>query len=142
MARSDRFTIEDKKIEYYADFLLNLDKNPVTGYLGKVTNEESIKQSLKSLILTQRTERPFQPWIGSKIYSLLFELNSPLVENSLYEEIKTTIENCEPRVSVDDIVVRSPQTYDTNEINITIYFQIRSIPGKNYSLDLVLNRTR
>ena len=142
MARADRFTIEQKKIEYYSDFLLNLDKNPITGFLGKVTNEESIKKSLKSLILTQRTERPIQPWLGSKIYALLFELNSPIVEHSLQEEIKTTIQNCEPRVSIDDIVITSAQAYDTNEINITLYFQIRSIPGKNYSLDVVLNRTR
>jgi phage baseplate assembly protein W len=142
MARADRFTIEEKKIEYYSDFLINLDKNPITGFLGKVTNEESIKQSLKSLILTQRTERPFQPWLGSKIYALLFELNSPLVEYSLKEEIKTTIQNCEPRVHIDDIVITSAQAYDTNEINITLYFQIRSIPGKNYTLDVVLNRTR
>jgi phage baseplate assembly protein W len=142
MNRSDKFTIEQKKVEYYSDILTNFDKNPLTGYLARVTNEESIKQSLKSLILTQRTERPFQPWLGSRVYSLLFELNNPMTDFALIEEIKSTIEICESRVSVEDVKIYSNQDRDTNEINITIIFKILSAPELIHSLDFVLTRVR
>ena len=142
MNRADKFTIEQKKIEYYSDVLTSFDKNPLTGYLARVTNEESVKQSLKSLMLTQRTERPFQPWLGTRIQSLLFDLNTNFTETVIIQEIKETIEICEPRVSVDDVKIRGTQDYDSNEINITIEFQILTIPEKTFSLDVVLNRVR
>ena len=142
MNRADKFTIEQKKVEYYSDVLTSFDKNPLTGYLARVTNEESVKQSLKSLMLTQRTERPFQPWIGTRIQSLLFDLNTNFTETVIIQEIKETIEICEPRVSVDDVKIRGTQDYDSNEINITIEFQILTIPEKTFSLDVVLNRVR
>ena len=142
MNRSDKFTIEQKKVEYYSDILTNFDKNPLTGYLARVTNEESIKQSLKSLILTQRTERPFQPWLGSRIYSLVFEMNESFTDFAIMEEIKATIENCEPRVSIEDVKIYSSQDRDANEINITIVFKILSAPELIHSLDFVLTRVR
>jgi len=142
MNRADKFTIEQKKIEYYSDVLTSFDKNPLTGYLARVTNEESVKQSLKSLMLTQRTERPFQPWLGTRIQSLLFDLNTNFTETVIIQEIRETIEICEPRVSVDDVKIRGTQDYDSNEINITIEFQILTIPEKTFSLDVVLNRVR
>ena len=142
MNRADKFTIEQKKVEYYSDVLTSFDKNPLTGYLARVTNEESVKQSLKSLMLTQRTERPFQPWLGTRIQSLLFDLNTNFTETVIIQEIRETIEICEPRVSVDDVKIRGTQDYDSNEINITIEFQILTIPEKTFSLDVVLNRVR
>lgn len=141
--RSDRYTIEQKKVEFYSDFLPNLDKNPLTGYLARVTNEESVKQSLKSLLLTERTERFFQPWIGSKLNSLLFEPNLlDATSIALQNEIKTTIENCEPRIALSDININSGDNIDDNTLNVTLTFSINSIPDQTFTLDLIINRLR
>jgi phage baseplate assembly protein W len=138
--RQNKFTVENKKLEYYSDFMMNLDKNPLTGFIARLTNEDSIKQSLKNLILTNRTERPFQPWIGSKIQSLLFEPDDPMTRMMLEEEIKTTIENCEPRVLLEAVNISSGQ--DDNTYYIRIDFSIVNIPEETFNLDIILRRVR
>ena len=57
MLRADKQTLERKKSELYSDFLTNFDMNPVTGNLAKVTNESSVKQALRNLMLTMTGER-------------------------------------------------------------------------------------
>ena len=140
--RSDKFTVETRKVEYYSDFTINLDKNPLTGFLARVTNEESVKQSIKSLLLTQRTERFFRPYVGSKLNALLFELANVMVDESIKREIKTTLENCEPRANIEDIAVTYNQARDANAINVTLWFSLVSIPEQTYSLDLIIKRVR
>jgi len=137
--RQNKFTIENKKLEYYSDFMMNLEKNPLTGFIARLTNEDSIKQSLKNLILTNRTERPFQPWIGSKIQSLLFEPDDPMTHMILEEEIKTTIDNCEPRVSLEAVNISGG---DDNSYYVRIDFSIVNIPEETFNLDIILRRVR
>jgi phage baseplate assembly protein W len=137
--RQNKFTIENKKLEYYSDFMMNLEKNPLTGFIARLTNEDSIKQSLKNLILTNRTERPFQPWIGSKIQSLLFEPDDPMTRMILEEEIKTTIENCEPRVLLEAVNISGG---DDNSYYVRIDFSIVNIPEETFNLDIILRRVR
>lgn len=140
--RADRYTVETSKIEYYSDFMTNFDKNPLTGFLARTTNEESVKQSIKSLLLTQRTERFFQPYIGSKLNALLFELASPLVDESIKREVKQTIENSEPRATIETVNVSYNQDRDVNAINVAIVFSLVAVPNQTYSLDLIVKRLR
>ena len=74
MSRADKNTLEQKKREIYSDFLNNFDQNPFTGVLARVTNEESVAQSLKNITLTNRGERFYNSNKGSRIRSSLFEL--------------------------------------------------------------------
>lgn len=137
--RSDFFTVETKKVEYYSDFMNNLEKNPLTGYLAKLSNEESVGQSIKNLILTQRTERPFQPYIGSKVHALLFENNDPFTMSVLEDEIRTTIKNYEPRVNVEAI---RTATTDLNEVMIVIVYSLKTLPERFYNVNVLLRRVR
>jgi phage baseplate assembly protein W len=138
--RQNKFTVESKKLEYYSDFMMNLEKNPLTGFISRLTNEDSIKQSLKNLILTNRTERPFQPWLGSKIQSLLFEPDDPMTRMVLEEEIKTTIDNCEPRVLLEAVNISGGD--DDNSYYVRIDFSIANIPEETFNLEIILRRVR
>lgn len=143
--RADRITPTSVQPEYYSDMTINFDKNPLTGFLARVTNEDSIIQSLRSLVLTIRSERFFQPWIGSKINSSLFEPNDFASNFNLQKEIETTIQNCEPRVTLIDVLVsnmNNGQQPDDNSLFVSIFFSINNIPGKTFSTDLVLRRDR
>jgi len=145
VSRADRFTPKAIQPEYYSDFTINLDKNPLTGYLARVVNEDSIIQALKSLVLTTRTERPFQPWIGSKTNASLFEPNDVTTNFTLQREIQTTIENCEPRVALINVQVTNlsnGQTPDDNSVSVVINFSINNVPGKIFSTDVILRRDR
>jgi phage baseplate assembly protein W len=138
--RADKFTIISKTSEQFSDFLVNFDKNPMTGYLARVTNEDAIKQSLRNLILTERTERPYKPWVGSKIWSLLFEPIDSITEELLKTTITETIKNCEPRVRLVTLNLRGDENY--NAYFISIYFEIINIPGETFDLSVVLKRVR
>ena len=138
--RADKFTIKTKTVERYSDFLVNFDKNPLTGFLARTTNADAIKQSLRNLILTERTERPYQPHIGSKIWSLLFEPIDVVTEELLKQTIKETISNCEPRVNVIQISVNGNANY--NSYFVEVVFEILNIPGESFSLPVILRRVR
>ncbi len=125
MARSDKFTPFKKK-EYYSDFLINFDMNPVTGTLARVINEDSIKQSLKNLILTNRTERPYNPNVGSRINALLFDPLDNFTAENIKNEIKETIEAFEPRAIINEIFVIPDD--ERNGFTINIIFSTINIP--------------
>ena len=85
MARADIYTHNYKKEERYSDFLMSFEKNPQSGNLGRVTNEQSIKQSLISLIMTNRGERFYDVNIGSKVKASLNRSTPPALFASLLE---------------------------------------------------------
>lgn len=110
------------KEQTYSDFFNDMVINPITDDLAKKTNEDAVKQSIVNLILTKRGERPFQPFIGSDIYQLLFE-NITLETTSLLETIITeTITNYEPRCNLISVTVSS--VIDSNDLNARIVFKV------------------
>jgi hypothetical protein len=123
----------------FSDLDLNFIAHPGTGDVTLKYDEQSIKQSLKNLILTQNYERPFHSEIGSQLRGLLFENVSPMLDILLQRAIVDTITNFEPRVRLLNVIANvSP---DNNEVYVTIEFTIinTTTPIK---VDLVLKRTR
>lgn len=129
MARADKYTSIPVTPNYYSDFLIDFDKNPLTGSLATASNDEAIKNSLKALLLTNRGERPFNVYVGSRIRSMLFEPMTPDSINLLKELISETIKMCEPRVVVADI--RLNEDLDRNGVYITIIFSMINIPKQS-----------
>jgi len=140
VSRSDKFTIHDKKIQQFSDFTTSFAKNPLTGFLARVTNEDAIKQSIKNLVLTERTERFYRPWIGSKIMSLLFEPMDTPTQEMMKNAITETIKNNEPRVDLKLVEVIPHQ--DINAYVINVHFKIKNIPDSLETMNLILRRTR
>jgi len=138
MSRADKYTPIAKK-EFYSDFLINFDMNPVTGVLARSTNEEAVKQSLKNLILTNMTERPYQPLVGSRINGMLFDPIDSFTALNIKTEIQQTINNYEPRVSVIEIKVT--EYTDQNGYVVTIIFSTINIP-QVIRLEFFLQRVR
>ena len=139
MSRADKITSTGKKDLIYSDFLVNLDKHPLNGSLARPINEDSVKQSIRNLILTDMYERPYQPQLGSKIHSLLFEpmddLTTPLIERT----IEDTIRLYEPRATL--LYVRVTPVESRNEYTINIVFSLVNTTG-NVQLDLIIKRIR
>lgn len=123
----------------FSDIDLNFRSNTNTGDIYKVKDEQAIRQSLKTLIMTNHYERPFHPEIGSNVNNLLFEPISPITDIMLKEEITNIINNFEPRVKLLELVINSE--IDSNEIEISINFIIINtlIP---LTINFTLRRTR
>lgn len=108
--------------KFFSDFNMSFATHDTTKDLSVLTNENSVKQAIKNLILTDVYERPFQPGIGCNIRNVLFELFSPQTSDRAKTYIRETIEQYEPRASIKDISV-SPNV-DRNSLAATIKFSI------------------
>lgn len=140
LSRADALTGSSKKIELFSDFLNNFGTTPFGNQLGRVTNEQAIKQSLKNIIRTNIGERLFQPLFGSNVYKSLFEMNDITAQSSLEFYIETAIANWEPRVLLSSVVVES-DSVDMNGINITINYYIVNNTTP-LTLTMILKRVR
>jgi len=139
LTRADRFTVNNtKKLEFFSDFVDTFAKTPYGNQLGRVTNEYSVNQSLRNLIMTNLGERPFQPNFGSNVYDFLFEPNLEQYLTILESYIENTIKNNEPRVNAQEITV---STIDDYTIQIYIVYNIINNPAP-ITLAILLKRVR
>ena len=67
----------------YKDLDLDFTVNPITGDVLTVVDAVSVKRGIKNILLTENTERLFQPEVGSGIKNLLFEQMSDLTASIL-----------------------------------------------------------
>ena len=138
-SRADNITQITKTPDIFSDFFTNFSKHPVTKELARLRNDQSIKQSVRNLILTNYGERLFQPGIGSNIYRSLFEPNDVIAAEDIKYHIETTVRQNEPRVNLLQVDVFSNQEKDS--ITINVVFAILST-NQIQSLDVVLRRVR
>ena len=139
VTRADFLTGSNKKTEYYSDFATSFAKTPFGDQLSKVSNEKSINQSIKNLILTNQGERLFQPNIGSDIMTMLFEPNYRDYFDQIIMLVKNTIDVNEPRANLLDVQINSP--VDEHTVEITLIYQVINKPDE-ISLTLVFKRVR
>jgi phage baseplate assembly protein W len=116
--------ISDKTVRIWKDLNMNFTKHPLTDDVNRVYDVESIKRSLKNLMLTNYGERPFQPWLGSNIQALLFEQMDPLTISMLRDQIEMLIENFEPRVQIINLEVNG---MDDNQLRVSLNFKINNV---------------
>ena len=126
MALKDITNKEFKKSRSFKDIGVSFSKNSFTDDLAIVKNENSIKQSVKNLVLTQMGEKPFQPTKGCRVNALLFEPLDPFTADALKEEVLNTIRQYEPRVKISDCIVTP--ILESNKINISITYRVVGLP--------------
>ena len=123
----------------YRDFFTDFSMHTATGELNTKTNEESVKQSIRNLLLTDRYERPMQPTIGSGLKGMLFENYTPETQVMLKQTINECISLYEPRATIIDVIV-VPEI-DGTSVRVTVTFGIINKPDP-VNLDIVLERMR
>lgn len=135
-----RVTPRTRKIDsVYSDFYKDLTRNPFSNDLALKVDEEAVKESLKNIILIDKGEKLFQPSFGGNIRAMLFELNSPVTIKLIQEQIKTTINNYEPRAQLIDVEVYS--LIDDNKVAIKIIYSLRN-REEPLQVEFILERVR
>lgn len=138
VSRADKFT-QTQKQEYFSDFLNNFDNHPVNNTLARVINENSVKQSIRNLILTNFGERLYQPTIGSDITKSLFEPNDVVTAENITFFIKNTIKQNEPRAVLLEVNVYPNPDRNLFDVNLVFSLINNNIP---VSLNVILKRVR
>ncbi len=125
--------------EIYRDIPMSFNVHPVTGNMKLVANAESIKQSVKNIVLTNFYERPYQPELGGNVLAELFENMTPITEYNVARNIRQALENSEPRAVIEDI--NTTPVEDQNTLRVSIKFSVRNIP-EPIEVDVLLERIR
>ena len=126
-----------KRSKSFKDFAVNFAKNPFTDDLSVVNNDNSIKQAVKNIILTSPGEKPFQPLVGSSVNRLLFEPLDAFTADTIAEEIRTTINQYEPRVKLTNVEVTPIN--EGNKLNVSLEYKIVGLPIVE-TIEFVLQR--
>ena len=141
MSRAAQYTIEKKKREHFSDFLINFDKNPVTGYLAKAVDRQAIEGSMRNIILTNKGDWPFESKLGSNIKASMFELNDERALLSLRNDIIEALTLFEPRIRVEEVAVTSIPNAP-NSVFVSIFYTIINIADENFQFDVIVSRVR
>lgn len=130
----------NREVEVFSDFTTNFLKTPVGDQLARVINDNSIKQSIRNLLLTNTGDRFFQPNIGGNMRDLLFE--NILQENLITAQdyVRSVIEQFEPRVQLASVRVESPET-DPHTVYVTIVYRTLN-NSEPQTLTLLFKRVR
>tara|TARA_B100000700_G_C14746821_1_gene715605 strand:+ start:260 stop:661 length:402 start_codon:yes stop_codon:yes gene_type:complete len=124
----------------FLDLSASFQSSPLSSDLLVLKNENAIARAVRNLVLTIQGERPFAPILGSNVNNLLFENIDKLTAAAIRTEIRNTIENYEPRVEVNEIIV--DPNYDNNEFNVTVQYYIVGIDVPEQELTFALQPTR
>jgi len=123
----------------FKDVDFSFRANPVTGDVALKKDEQAVRQSVMNIILTNRGEKPFDPDFGSNITSQLFENFDPIIEAILDEQIRTAVQNYEPRAEIISVKVSGT---DENSMNIDVAFRIVSPSQTETAISLTVKRFR
>ena len=96
-------------------------------------------RSVKNLVLTNKGERPYQPFLGCDVRNQLFELNDGMVESEVEDTISEVISQYEPRAEL--ISVDADIKPDQHSVEVTITFRVVNQQDP-ISINLMLERVR
>ena len=124
----------------FKDISATFQINPLNRDLIQLKNTNAIARSIRNLIMTVPGERPFNPVLGSNVTSLLFETLDNLTASTIKSEIINTLENFEPRVKLNEVIVKANP--DNTEFDVKIQYYIIGIDIPRQELTFALVPTR
>lgn len=123
----------------YKDIDLSMKRDSVKGDIVPLIDAEAVKNSVKNLILISIFERRMNPWVGTLIYTQLFENFTPKTSAMIRKFIRDVLTVYEPRVELRNITVN--QQDDQNFLEVSVTFSIINLP-EIYSVSIFLERLR
>jgi phage baseplate assembly protein W len=133
-------TVKTTKNREYIDLDLSFAKKG-SGDVYKKTSLAAIKQSIKLLLMTNRTEKIFSPYHGANLQQYLFELGDRRTISDIKYAITQNIKTFEPRVDPKTLKVLPVFDEGNNTLEVTIIF---NVVNSNESVEFTtqLNRLR
>jgi len=124
----------------FLDVSATFQVNPINNDVIVTRNENAIARAIRNLVFTIPGEKPFEPLVGSNVSNLLFESLDRITASSIQSEIEDTINNYEPRVSLNSVEVNP--NFDSNEFECIINYDIIGIEVLPQQLSFALQPTR
>ncbi len=93
------------------------------GRMAWSAGELNVRESICIILCTSPGERVMQPDFGCGLERFLFEPNSLSTLRLIQEEVKRALARWEPRVSLDDVLVRVNPT-EPRAVDITVAYTL------------------
>mgnify|MGYP001252242003 FL=1 len=124
----------------FKDISMSFGSNPLTDDLIALKNENAISRSVRNIVMTLPGEKPFAPNFGSNVSALLFESMDEVTSSLIVDEIRTSIDNYEPRVELQS--VEAIPDFDGNSYDVVIIYDIIGADIPPQQLQFALEATR
>jgi len=124
----------------FKDISMSFGSNPLTDDLIALKNENAIARSVRNIVMTLPGEKPFAPNFGSRVSAILFENMDEITSSLLVDEIRTSIDNYEPRVELQSVDVFPD--FEGNSYEVTIIYNIIGVDIPPQQLQFALEATR
>jgi phage baseplate assembly protein W len=141
-ANSNRVGVTAKvmaRVKPYTDLDLRFKPHPNFGDVVPLKDIAAIKNSIRTILLTNKGERPFQPNFGCNISGYLFEQPDPITLSFLEDEIKDALGLYEPRVITSEVKIQD--NTDANALFVSVSCILISTQ-QEIDVELFLERTR
>lgn len=116
----------------FTDIRGDFRRNPVTGDIDLIEDEESISNAIKNIVFINKNEVVFNSRFGAAIESELFEPLTIISARSIQDKIKNALSIFEDRIERLDVRVNTLPTEDGYDVTI------KYLPRKNIE-EVVIN---
>jgi len=124
----------------FKDLSMSFKFNPLSGDLIALKNENAIARAVRNIVLTSPGEKFFDPDFGSSVSEILFENVDDITAVSIEDEIKSCLDNYEPRVELIDVNVDA--NFDENQFDVIITYRIVGVDIPPSQLEFALLPSR
>lgn len=116
----------NKPKKIFSDIDLDFEPNPFTKDISIKYDEESVKRSIRNLLLTGKNERLFQPEIYSGLKELLFQNFGSVQIVTIQSRLEELLITSEPRLT--EVSVEVTENLEGQTLEIDISFSVRGVP--------------
>ena len=124
----------------FKDISMTFQNNPLNSDLIVLKNETAIARSIRNIVFTLPGEKFFNPNFGSRVSRSLFENIDEISASIINDEIRNSINNFEPRVSLID--VQTIPDFDNGAFDVNIIYRVVDADIPAQQLEFVLQPTR
>jgi phage baseplate assembly protein W len=115
---------------------------PRIGTDGRVAwsaGDDNIRESIRTILLTDPGERIMLPEFGGGLRRFLFEPNTPASHALMEDQIMRALRRWEPRITVTSVLVTEDAT-EPEQANVTIAYQLVATAQTDH-IDLAVRLT-
>ena len=111
-----------------------------TGYFEQsFQTTDQLKSNIKSLFLTRKGERMFQPELGSDLWKTVFEQNDVEIEVLIDDIIRNTLKKWMPFITVQQLYInRDSDNIDMYKVEVDLRFTIANDPDTLEAVTFVI----
>ena len=106
------------------------------GRLAWSDGDDNVRESIRTILLTDPGERLMLPAFGAGLRAFLFEPNTPASHRLMQDRITQALQLWEPRIEVRDVLVEQ-STRDPQQADVTISYALVATAAQD-SVDLTV----